>query len=235
MPWVRCNNHEILEVFRGPLKGLAHLHAKGYMHRDVIVKNMFVISLNPTQAVLGDFGKALRAETDQNIWIGPAATRAPEVNGRIQYDNKIDVWSMGWALVWALKPDLFPEKDQPFILHAWYSRVMEVVTLTLEEGGWHAKLAELLAGMLALDPAKRISAAQALMQVYSLLTSPPQEMYGPSPQGSSQQMPSSKHVAFVSDLSQRDSQVEPGECPFTIKEQLQKESTATDNKKPRLQ
>lgn len=55
------------------------------MHRDVTLKNMFVLSLKPARAVLGDFGKAVRAQTDQDISIGPAATRAPEVDGKTPY------------------------------------------------------------------------------------------------------------------------------------------------------
>ncbi|KAL9023487.1 MAG: hypothetical protein Q9196_007168, partial [Gyalolechia fulgens] len=55
------------------------------------------MSLSPIRAVLGDFGKAVREERAQNMSIGPAATRAPEVDGTTSYDNKIDVWSMGWA------------------------------------------------------------------------------------------------------------------------------------------
>ncbi|KAL9004637.1 MAG: hypothetical protein Q9188_002551 [Gyalolechia gomerana] len=190
------------------------------------------MSLNPIWAVLGDFGKALRAKTDQNISIGPAITRAPEVDGTTRYDNKIDVWSMGWAFMWVYMPNLLLEKSQPFNLYAWHEKVMGVLTSTLVEDGWYARLAELLTGMLALDPVKRISAAQALSQVYSLLASPPpQQAYLPLPQVSSQQKPSSEHS---SELSQRDSRLDPGGCPFTITELVQEESVEASDKRARL-
>ncbi|KAL8698911.1 MAG: hypothetical protein Q9201_006311 [Fulgogasparrea decipioides] len=78
--WTEYETRQILDFFRGPLEGLSNLHAAGYMHRDVHVKNLFVMSLNPPRAVLGDFGKTIKAEKDKNPYLGPAYTCAPEVN-----------------------------------------------------------------------------------------------------------------------------------------------------------
>ncbi|KAL8758033.1 MAG: hypothetical protein Q9184_004044 [Pyrenodesmia sp. 2 TL-2023] len=237
--WIKCSTSDVLELFRGPLQGLVHLHARGYMHRDVTLKNMFVLSLNPARAVLGDFGKALRAKTDRDASIGPAATRAPEVDGKTPYSNKIDVWSMGWALIWVLGSDLIPPgpwHDLPLHFDAWYKSVMGLLTFTREQGSrisWIAKLAELIIGMLALDPAERISAAEALRQVAALLaSSPPQEASPPVP---CQQILVSKPSPPPSALSQRDAQIEPGGHPFTFEKQVQEEPVGVTGKKARLQ
>lgn len=209
------------------------------MHRDVTLKNMFVLSLNPTRTVLGDFGKALRAKTDRDASIGPAATRAPEVDGKTPYSNKIDVWSMGWALIWVLGHDLVPPgpwHDLPLHFDAWYQSVMGLLKSTREQGSrtsWIAKLADLIIGMLALAPAERISAAEALMQVDALLaSSPPVEVSSP---GLSQQDPVSKPSPPASSLSQRDAQIEPGGHPFTFDKQEQEEPMGATGKKARLQ
>ena len=47
----------IIKLIRGPLQGLQALHKAGYMHRDVSIKNLLVMSLDPPQAVLCDYGK----------------------------------------------------------------------------------------------------------------------------------------------------------------------------------
>ncbi|KAL8824717.1 MAG: hypothetical protein Q9170_008067 [Blastenia crenularia] len=235
VPWLQCTNRQILEAFYGSLQGLVYLHADGLMHRDVTLKNMFVMSLNPIRAVLGDFGKAIRAQKHQSASIGPAATRAPEVDGRTQYDNKIDVWSMGWAFVYAYNPHLFPPESEPFVLQTWHMRVVEFLEPTTVADSWYAKLAHLLIGMLALDPSQRISAAEALAQVSCLLAaSPPSQMYLQAPQTPAQQKLSLKHTSSASNLVQRDSQLELGGCPFTIAEQVPKESVDARNKKARL-
>ncbi|KAI4280838.1 MAG: hypothetical protein L6R35_005815 [Caloplaca aegaea] len=219
VPWIRCSIYRCLKIFRGPLQGLVYLHAKGYMHRDVTLKNMFFLSENPDRAVLGDFGKAVRAKTDMDASIGPAASRAPEVDGKSPYSNKIDVWSMGWALLWAVAYDCIRGfwENLPQNFDTWYRRVVEILTITKEKGSgtsWLARVAELLIGMLTLDPATRISAAQALTQLAFLLASPPPEEASPQPQ-------SPKLSSSVSDLSERDARVETGGLSTSFEKQVQ--------------
>lgn len=189
------------------------------MHRDVTLKNMFFLSENPDRAVLGDFGKAVRAKTDMDASIGPAASRAPEVDGKSPYSNKIDVWSMGWALLWAVAYDCIRGfwENLPQNFDTWYRRVVEILTITKEKGSgtsWLARVAELLIGMLTLDPATRISAAQALTQLAFLLASPPPEEASPQPQ-------SPKLSSSVSDLSERDARVETGGLSTSFEKQVQ--------------
>ncbi|KAL8979044.1 MAG: hypothetical protein Q9177_006241 [Variospora cf. flavescens] len=203
---------------------------KGYMHRDVTLKNMFFLSENPDRAVLGDFGKAVRAKTDLDASIGPAASRAPEVDGKSPYSDKIDVWSMGWALLWAVGYDCLRGfwETLPLNFDAWHRRVMEVLTITKEKGSgtsWLARVADLLIGMLTLDPATRISAAKTLTQVASLLASPPPEEASPQPQ-------SPKPSPSVSDLSERDARIEPGGLSTSFEKQAQ--HAGASGKKARL-
>ncbi|KAL8651607.1 MAG: hypothetical protein Q9210_003160 [Variospora velana] len=211
-------------------KGLVHLHANGYMHRDVTLKNMFFLSENPDRAVLGDFGKAVRAKTDLDASIGPAASRAPEVDGKSPYSDRIDVWSMGWALLWAVGYDSLRGfwEILPQDFDAWYRKVMEVLTTTKEKGSgtnWLARVADLLIGMLTLDPASRISAAEALTQLAALLASRQPEEASPQPQ-------SSKPSSPMSDLSERDARIEPGGLSTSFEKQAQ--HAGASGKKARL-
>ncbi|KAL9004295.1 MAG: hypothetical protein Q9188_002884 [Gyalolechia gomerana] len=162
--WQRFGTSQIMELFRGPLQGLSALHRAGYMHRDISAKNLLLTSFHPLRAVLGDFGKAIKADTDRSASIGPAITRAPEVDGKSYYNNKIDVWSMGFILVTALIPDLSPQSSEPFT--HWYNSVAFILNNSLtNQDNWSVGAAHMIMGMLALDPAKRSSAAQALADI----------------------------------------------------------------------
>ncbi|KAL8828632.1 MAG: hypothetical protein Q9170_006520 [Blastenia crenularia] len=159
--WPRFGSEEVMEVFRGPLQGLCALHGEGYMHRDVSAKNLLLTSLRPPQAVLGDYGKAIKAASDRNPYIGPAHYCAPEVDGVGFYDNKIDVWSMGVVLITALEPTLSRKSTEQF--SDWYDRTnMSLNNSVMDQDGWKVGAARMLMGMLTLDPAKRSSAAEAL-------------------------------------------------------------------------
>ena len=72
------------------------------MHRDVSIKNMMVMSLNPLEAVLHDFGKTVKAEMHFNMSsaLGPKATCAPEVK-LCWYTRMIDVWAWAYAVLQA--------------------------------------------------------------------------------------------------------------------------------------
>lgn len=91
MLWGDQNLSSIRDCFQGPVQGLATLHAAGYIHRDVHTRNLFLMRSEPPEAVLGDFGKTIEAESASDNCLGPIHTRAPEVDGRTQYTNKIAI------------------------------------------------------------------------------------------------------------------------------------------------
>ncbi|KAL8911341.1 MAG: hypothetical protein Q9171_003468 [Xanthocarpia ochracea] len=102
----------IRDCLRGVMRGLITLHTAGFMHRDIHMRNVFLVSFNPPEAVLGDFGKTVQAESHSDDCLGPIHTRAPEVDGRTQYTNKIDVWSLGIVLLSMLNRDARPPGGQ---------------------------------------------------------------------------------------------------------------------------
>ncbi|KAL8641275.1 MAG: hypothetical protein Q9228_001894 [Teloschistes exilis] len=93
----RTTPSQLIEFYRGPLLGLKALHAAGYMHRDVSRANLLVTSRVPPEAVLHDFGKAIKAPRDHRTDLGPRFTLAPEVDGMTKYNNKIDIWSLAFS------------------------------------------------------------------------------------------------------------------------------------------
>ena len=75
------------------LKGLAHMHAAGYVHRDLKPGNILV-DQQPLAAVIADLGAAHLGETARDK---PTTlfVRAPEVMCGYPYLKASDVWSLG--------------------------------------------------------------------------------------------------------------------------------------------
>ncbi|KAI4287219.1 MAG: hypothetical protein L6R35_003520 [Caloplaca aegaea] len=159
--WVKANVRDAIQAFHGPLQGLATLHAHGFIHRDVHRGNLFLMSVHPPVSLLGDFGKVIKAEVHQDSNLGPRDTRAPEVDGRTWYTNKIDIWSMGYAMVMCIALPSFPY-PQPFDLQIWHREAMDFLDSDIDPSDDDKKAMDLIRCMLAWDPSERISAAEAL-------------------------------------------------------------------------
>ncbi|XP_073088995.1 serine/threonine-protein kinase TAO1-like [Manis javanica] len=86
---------EIAAIIHGALRGLAYLHSRAMIHRDVKGGN---ILLTPGgQAKLADFGFASMASSAKSF-VGTPHWMAPEIilgRNEQQYDNKVDIWSLG--------------------------------------------------------------------------------------------------------------------------------------------
>ena len=100
--WTSIDLNTIIRLVKGPLEGLKALHEERYMHRDVHGKNILVMSLDPPQAVLCDYGKARHRLKERDTRLGPIPTLAPEVDGVTDYNNKIDIWGIGYVCCWIL-------------------------------------------------------------------------------------------------------------------------------------
>lgn len=152
---------EVLDLFRGPLEGLVNLHHAGIMHRDIHIKNLFVMSMHPAQAVLGDFGKAVRAERSCYAFLGPAYTVAPEVdiNGIKSYDNKIDVWSFGIVMLRSITNCSVPRERATT---EWHDGVMQALAQLSNLKRSNRDVVNLISAMLDWDPRNRPSASEAL-------------------------------------------------------------------------
>jgi len=96
----KLKNGSVPKLTRGILRGLKHIHDSGIMHRDMKPRNILVDENDHVR--IADFGLAIGMAAEPTNLINYVVTRwyrAPELllNNQ-EYDNKIDLWSLGCIL-----------------------------------------------------------------------------------------------------------------------------------------
>uniref|UniRef100_A0AAY5ETL2 calcium/calmodulin-dependent protein kinase n=1 Tax=Electrophorus electricus TaxID=8005 RepID=A0AAY5ETL2_ELEEL len=131
------------------LDSVNHIHQHDIVHRDLKPENLLLASKCKNAAVkLADFGLAIEVQGDQQAWFGFAGTPgylSPEVLRKEAYGKPVDIWACGkHTHACTHKHNLFLSFPSP-----------EWDTVTPE-----AK--NLINQMLTINPAKRITAQEAL-------------------------------------------------------------------------
>ena len=96
--WTVLTFKQRLQLYWTSLVGLYTLHSRGLMHRDISSRNILIMSFDPPEAAISDFGKATDSKTSKNTCLGPPHTLAPEVQDRVDYTNKIDIWAWAYTI-----------------------------------------------------------------------------------------------------------------------------------------
>ncbi|XP_053677640.1 stress-activated protein kinase JNK-like [Anopheles nili] len=94
------------------LCGIKHLHAAGIIHRDLKPSNIVVCS-NCNLKIL-DFGLARSVDTSfaMTQYVVTRHYRAPEIILNMEYDTKVDIWSIGCIMAELITGNvLFPGTD----------------------------------------------------------------------------------------------------------------------------
>ena len=89
------------EIVVSIAKALKTLNEKGIMHRDIKPQNIFIKNSsdeNNRIIKLGDFGCAIKINENDNDSIGTVLYNAPEIVQDLEYDEKVDLWSLGVTL-----------------------------------------------------------------------------------------------------------------------------------------
>jgi len=78
------------------LKGLAHIHQEGYLHRDLKPLNI-LLKLQPLAVAIGDLGCATPAVGKLGVHT-TLPYRAPELFLNLPHTWHSDMWSVGWTI-----------------------------------------------------------------------------------------------------------------------------------------
>jgi len=156
------------QLSRGIAEGLSHLHnVLGYAHNDISLENVLLAA--DGSPVICDFGLALRigeAWNPMRRFSGKLQYQAPEIyQGTVkQVSAAADVYSLGvtiFVLITGIPPFERPDevRDMRFS-YVQQGRMADLLQLWQQDISISA--VELLTGMLAADPSKRLTMAQVL-------------------------------------------------------------------------
>ncbi|KAJ6217425.1 hypothetical protein RDWZM_008582 [Blomia tropicalis] len=147
------------------LESVNHCHMNNVVHRDLKPENLLLASKAKGAAVkLADFGLAIEVQGDQQAWYGFAGTPgylSPEVLKKDPYGKPVDIWACGvilYILLVGYPP--FWDEDQ----HRLYAQI-KAGAYDYPSPEWDTVTPEaknLINSMLTVNPAKRITAAEAL-------------------------------------------------------------------------
>eukprot|EP00189_Rhodosorus_marinus_P002575 CAMPEP_0113963666 /NCGR_PEP_ID=MMETSP0011_2-20120614/6652_1 /TAXON_ID=101924 /ORGANISM="Rhodosorus marinus" /LENGTH=388 /DNA_ID=CAMNT_0000975765 /DNA_START=668 /DNA_END=1834 /DNA_ORIENTATION=- /assembly_acc=CAM_ASM_000156 len=162
-------------VMQQLLEAVNYLHGCGVVHRDLKLDNILCTYEKGLKVKIADFGLAGRLTHDAEgrcsvsreengdvrhlkSYVGTPLYMAPEITGDSEYDEAVDLWSLGivmYALISGEIPDFDPDDEhtQPGTVAGPDSPVWK----TVSPDAW-----SLVHGLLSRDPLKRLNAQAAL-------------------------------------------------------------------------
>ncbi|KAH6575531.1 hypothetical protein BASA50_002962 [Batrachochytrium salamandrivorans] len=156
---------EIACIIRQSLKGLAFLHDRSKIHRDIKCGN--ILMTDKGEIKLADFGvstQLTRTFSKRHTFIGTPYWMAPEVITSEQqgtsYDYKADIWSLGITAI-----EMADGAPPMFDMHPM--RVLFMIPkldppILKDQTKWSADFHNFLRACLEKDPDRRLSASQLL-------------------------------------------------------------------------
>ncbi|ROL54047.1 Calcium/calmodulin-dependent protein kinase type II subunit beta [Anabarilius grahami] len=160
-----ARSHRGCHCIQQILEAVLHCHQMGVVHRDLKPENLLLASKCKNAAVkLADFGLAIEVQGDQQAWFGFAGTPgylSPEVLRKEAYGKPVDIWACGvilYILLVGYPP--FWDEDQ----HKLYQQI-KAGAYDFPSPEWDTVTPEaknLINQMLTINPAKRITAQEAL-------------------------------------------------------------------------
>ena len=152
------------KLCRQLLEGVGEIHASGWIHRDITPQNILYFSTDPKHAALCDFGKLCRGRTSTLETLAAWIFLPPEIQPHkgYKYDQSIDIWMLGHALLWVWFPEIALKKDEGEAMRDWLKHQKVLSRLAADRNSKEPSFCTLLSKMLSWDAKTRPSVNQAL-------------------------------------------------------------------------
>ncbi|RLN79846.1 hypothetical protein BBJ28_00018747 [Nothophytophthora sp. Chile5] len=159
------SEREISVIMRGALQGLAYLHARRKIHRDVKGGNILLTASG--QVKIADFGVSAQLRdtlSRRGSFVGTPYWMSPELIQDSDYDSKADIWSLGITAIELAdqKPPLFDEHPMRVLIQIPRNPPPQVA----HPEKWSAAFLDFLRFCLRKDPAERPTALECMQHEF---------------------------------------------------------------------
>ncbi|KAG6966912.1 hypothetical protein JG687_00004598 [Phytophthora cactorum] len=156
---------EISVIMRGALSGLAYLHSRRKIHRDV--KGGNILLTGSGQVKIADFGVSAQLRdtlSRRGSFVGTPYWMSPELIQDSDYDFKADIWSLGITAIELAdqKPPLFDEHPMRVLIQIPRNPPPQVA----HPEKWSAAFLDFLRFCLRKDPAERPTAVECMQHEF---------------------------------------------------------------------
>ncbi|KAI7907744.1 kinase-like domain-containing protein, partial [Cokeromyces recurvatus] len=153
-------NHAIY-IFRETLNALDFLHSNGFIHRDIKCENLLISFEGEVK--LADFGLTAITKRMNSDRLGTAKWMAPEVVIEAEYNEKIDIWSLGVTLIEMLDrvPPYYNIKSDEKV----YEKIIYDPSPTFIYSYPSIYCTGLVAWLLEIEPNNRPAAKEVIIEI----------------------------------------------------------------------